>query len=641
LSQVKCRAATAGPITQSRRGAIDAGVHSLSSRSPPGAGFSTPWVSLVHLDMSAKTRSKSQKAVHAAQSTVSQGSSAPVRRGRGRPPKNPAHGNIPAPTTSIPKAPATRPRPRPIFRNQATSGASRASPEKAASLSGDEASESGRTMDPVDDNAMAGLLLSLKTTVPHPAKVLMRDELDEGLDEEEEFAELDLEHDSETEGKIDAILLLSVCGLNGSLWHSEHQGLEPVKIQLDIDSEHGSQRSRSRSASIEPAFPITLQVPVDGALDQLTVMSDVSWEEFQDEVGRIMDLRAEKLHLSYKFSNDTKSELPRCLASATNLHHMTTAFQENRAAVQKSRSKKPLSVTLFQKDVGSVASELPARGRKAQATKGKALAADEAENKPRGGTRFVTALEFKYECSKEGCNKFCWVRRDKQHVKLTTKELSQWGLLISQGKATMEDLPEVMQAGEFLEPEKLEDHIRRSRGLSGPKKANQGNVTPPQPQMPFPFPFYPFTPFPPYGMPYPADRHSPPLAGHRRRRSPSPDPHQFSSDPAVPDEDPAVFPLISDWLQNLDRSNRGNDGTNYSQYIPLFAAHSINRVVEIGDHHSMKAVDLVAIFQPSMPIGHANRIVTFARQEVEVVRKAQCRNTRDHEDPILHKRRRY
>ncbi|KAA1479853.1 hypothetical protein DENSPDRAFT_846397 [Dentipellis sp. KUC8613] len=572
--------------------------------------------------MSAKTRSKSQKPAHAAESVISEAtSSAPVQRGRGRPRKNPPSGDTPTRTASVPKTPTTRPRPRPIFRNQATSGASRASP-KAASLFEDGASASGRMTDHVDDDAAAGLLLAFKTTVSHRAEAAVRDESGEGFNDEEGFGESDLEHELETE---------------------EPQEFNPVEIQLDIDSEHGSQHSRSRSPSAAPAFPITLQVPVDGALDQLMIMSDISWEQFQDQVGRIMDLRAEKLHLSYKFSNDTKSELPRRLASATNLHHMTTAFQDNQVAMQKSRSKKPLSVTLFQKDIGPAASELPARGKKAQGSRGKAPQTDEAENKPRGGTRFVTALEFKYQCSKEGCNKFCWVRKDEKPVKLTVPELSEWGLLISQGKATLDELPKAMRNGEFLEPKEFEDYVCHSRGTSGPRKANQANATPPQPQMPYHLPFYPFPPFPPYGMPYPLDHHGSPSASRRRRRSPSPDTHHFSSDPPIPDEDPTIFPLISDWLQTLDHSKRGNDGTNYSQYIPLFAAHSIDRVVEIGDQHSMKAVDLVAIFQPSMPIGHANRIITFARQEVEAVRKAQRRNTytHDHEDPVLHKRLRY
>jgi hypothetical protein len=120
----------------------------------------------------------------------------------------------------------------------------------------------------------------------------------------------------------------------------------------------------------------------------------------------------------------------------------------------------------------------------------------------------------------------------------------------------------------------------------------------------FAFPPYPF--FHPHGYPL-----APPLA---------PTPPEASAESA--NVDPKHFPLIRDWLKNLDNGPRGADGHVFSQYVHCFEENEIQRIFEIADPNLFSRNDILAIC-PGMKIGTANLLLMYAREDAETIRSEE------------------
>jgi hypothetical protein len=99
----------------------------------------------------------------------------------------------------------------------------------------------------------------------------------------------------------------------------------------------------------------------------------------------------------------------------------------------------------------------------------------------------------------------------------------------------------------------------------------------------------------------------------------------LSPGPAFSEELPSKFPLIKDWLLRLDETRQEEDKI-YAQYIPLFESLKMSRIIEIGDKHSMTALELVSVSKGVMPFGHANLIIQGAKRDIEWIRYNLKRN---------------
>jgi hypothetical protein len=89
--------------------------------------------------------------------------------------------------------------------------------------------------------------------------------------------------------------------------------------------------------------------------------------------------------------------------------------------------------------------------------------------------------------------------------------------------------------------------------------------------------------------------------------------------------DPTAFPLIREWLQELDAGPRGADGHNFQQYANDFKENRIYRISEIADATSFTRAELLQIC-PSMKFGTANNLLTYAREDVRAIRRNGHRN---------------
>jgi len=91
-----------------------------------------------------------------------------------------------------------------------------------------------------------------------------------------------------------------------------------------------------------------------------------------------------------------------------------------------------------------------------------------------------------------------------------------------------------------------------------------------------------------------------------------------SPSPAL--KNPALYPLLSNWLHELDNSVRGTDGHNFSQYITNFSDNQIHRISEITNPDLFSREDLLLVC-PGMKLGTANALLTYARDDVKAIQQ--------------------
>ncbi|KAJ7866368.1 hypothetical protein B0H14DRAFT_2573376 [Mycena olivaceomarginata] len=120
-------------------------------------------------------------------------------------------------------------------------------------------------------------------------------------------------------------------------------------------------------------------------------------------------------------------------------------------------------------------------------------------------------------------------------------------------------------------------------GTNAPARSHH----PQQPQNPFPggtytYPFYPPSPgpylhayYPPLPAPYLEPRPKSPVQAAVPTPSVSTDLDQ--------DELPTLFPVIEDWLLELDALERGNNSHNLSQFTPTLQTNGFVYIIQLAD----------------------------------------------------------
>lgn len=179
-----------------------------------------------------------------------------------------------------------------------------------------------------------------------------------------------------------------------------------------------------------------------------------------------------------------------------------------------------------------------------------------------------------------------------------------------------------------------------------PKPASHGYYPVGQHGLPYnmsPAPYMPpyITPSPYYGPPmhrfhetsYESERYHQPDRFHqhtpsKRRRDdniPSSDGFDESNSQGNIREDPRMFPLLSEWLVDLDAGSQGVDGHEFASYLPALESAKYMRTSDIAD--SLDATRLRAICA-DMPEGTANKLLSYAKADTETTRAREKRRVK-------------
>jgi hypothetical protein len=141
---------------------------------------------------------------------------------------------------------------------------------------------------------------------------------------------------------------------------------------------------------------------------------------------------------------------------------------------------------------------------------------------------------------------------------------------------------------------------------------------------------YPPPPMPPfmpgYNSPYPSgsSRH---YENNRSRYSYRHDDNLPSSDPPEEIEDVSQFPLISDWLQQLDNGPRGADGHHFSQFVSFFERHKYIRICDIADNLSASSLSAKC---DGIADGTAQNIISYAKADTKAIRRKEAKRGKAH-----------
>lgn len=111
------------------------------------------------------------------------------------------------------------------------------------------------------------------------------------------------------------------------------------------------------------------------------------------------------------------------------------------------------------------------------------------------------------------------------------------------------------------------------------------------------------------------------------RRRPSPD---FDSDIAqdIDVSNPAFYPLITDWLHELDQGPRGDNRTfARDSIIDYFHSFGYKRLFEIIDP-ALSIAERILEWCPDVTVGIAKLLVAYARKDCELIKAEQMQHLR-------------
>lgn len=149
--------------------------------------------------------------------------------------------------------------------------------------------------------------------------------------------------------------------------------------------------------------------------------------------------------------------------------------------------------------------------------------------------------------------------------------------------------------------------------------------------VPEPAPYYPYYPplpgahptgpYPPYYVPPPppAPTHALPLP------EPVPRASALRHGASIDSQDgdvPTLYPKIDEWLLELDTSERGEDGHNFSAFGARLRSEGYMRVIQLADEGD-KGVETLQRICPDMKLGTAKVLMKYARIDCKSIRRIE------------------
>ncbi|KAJ7734894.1 hypothetical protein B0H14DRAFT_3516988 [Mycena olivaceomarginata] len=429
------------------------------------------------------------------------------------------------------------------------------------------------------------------------------DEDSEGADAEEEEDELESDEDDEEKAASDESN--SESGLP-----TPEASPEPVP-EVEKKRKKAVPEVKMKKGSVPDVLKIS--VPIDGANSTLTVPRTISFQELLTKLANLMSLAPNKVRVAYRFSTQARGDAFNHLASDDEWKELLAAAVKTQKV---SKSQKTFIVEL--KDLAAAAvgkgktkgvRESKKKKRKHESDSGDASDtnsdARDGKKKKMSGPQWVARLETSNACKECGgpCLKYA-----SGHVRLSRQDLTTWSIFMLNGYQSETTPPPKVKIGK---PQKdAETPIALPGALVAPTLPAASASNPLMPGLPYGMP-----PFAPWWM----NTYQMPAPPPKSRYDNIP-----SSDPIEDVEDVTLFPRITPWLRELDNGPRGHDGHDFSQFAPEFEREKYMRVVDLMDLN----VGRLTALAPEMAHGTASKLLSYASQDVECIRRKEMKRAR-------------
>ncbi|KAJ7764059.1 hypothetical protein B0H14DRAFT_3510513 [Mycena olivaceomarginata] len=395
-----------------------------------------------------------------------------------------------------------------------------------------------------------------------------------GADAEEEEDELESDEDNKEKASNESN------SESGSPTPEASPEPEPVP-EVEKKRKNAVPEVKKKKGSVPDVLKIS--VPVDGANSTLTVPRTISFQELLMKLANIMSLAPNKVRVAYRFSTQVRSDAFNHLASDDEWKELLAAAVKTQKV---SKSQKTFIVEL--KDLAVAAGKGKSKGEQKSGKKKKRK--HESDSK---------------EASDTNSN-----ARDGKKKKMSSPQwdLTTWSIFMLNGYQSETTPPPKVKIGK---PQKdAETPIALPGALVAPTLPAASAGNPLMPGLP-----YGMSPFTPWWM----NTYKTPAPPPKSRYDNIP-----SSDPIKDVEDVTLFPRITPWLRELDNGPRGHDGHNFSQFAPEFEQEKYMCVVDLMDLN----VGRLTALAPEMAHGTASKLLSYASQDVERIRRKEMKLAR-------------
>lgn len=340
-------------------------------------------------------------------------------------------------------------------------------------------------------------------------------------------------------------------------------------------------------------------MPIGAASDTITMSSNIGYTEFFQNIADTMDIRKKDLNIAYKLNCSTKDELPLVLKAPLHVVRLFSAARRELEARENgtSKVKKELKATII--DLRPKPSkEKPGKATKKPAPKVSSgvlqvslglIHGSPNTVRPKGIAMMMTT-NLKLNEAKNRKPRSCenWRRHivarsmihfawspEMANTSNCRQQISVCGVFYLYITTYLHlcgvsDTFQVEGGHESMTKPPPALNLPIEAGTEAPARSRR----PQQPQNAFPGGAYPYPFYPPPPGPYPHAYYPPAHPPYIEQRPKSPvqaarsGPKPSVSTDLDEDEPPTLFPIIEDWLLELDTSERGNDGHNFSQFGP-------------------------------------------------------------------------
>ncbi|KAJ7185760.1 hypothetical protein C8R46DRAFT_1025722 [Mycena filopes] len=385
------------------------------------------------------------------------------------------------------------------------------------------------------------------------------------------------------------------------------QPTKPVVPPKKASAKVGKAKATSKKPDTA-VLSLKFSVPVDGANTSFTIPSTLTYPELVTALADAMAVAPKNVRVGYRFSLQPRSDPYNHLANAGDWMDLVAAA---RHTLETSKSKKEFVVELKDLQAADKKGKAAEKGKKDKKKRKRGDTDDEsdastgderAKKKPLNGPQWVAKLQADNTCTEhggEGCIKYTT-----GHVKLSKQDLSGWAIFMQNGYPSTTTPPPTLKMSAELNKKK----VATTPAASAAPIAGMAGM-------------------PPFGIPFPYQY--PPQWASQAYHTPTPHPTARygdfpSSDPVEEAEDVTLFPRLEMYLSELDNGVRGQDGHDFSQFLPAFEQE---KYVRIADLEGMTVTDLKDLI-PDIALGTASKLLGYVTLDVSVIRKREKKRAR-------------
>ncbi|KAJ7053482.1 hypothetical protein C8F01DRAFT_1329677 [Mycena amicta] len=384
----------------------------------------------------------------------------------------------------------------------------------------------------------------------------------------------------------------------------------------------------------EEALSLRFSVPVDGADKSLDVTSTTTFAALRTKLANTMDVSPKSVYVATRFSTQPRSTSFTHLTDDESLRALFAAARRHIGEIKNKKTKTSKEFYVEVKDLGAAkkAKEEKEKGKekkeKEKKNKRKHNASDsdeeeahdavadaavgEKKQKKKSATQWAVVIEQDNHCAEHGGHG-CIRRKDKYgneiHEQLEKKDIGSWSILKAAGyPSTTIPPPQLKIAQKSTAPlPPAPAPTLAPAPAPAPMSAPMSMLFTP------PYGFHPGMMPGPMMPPYMYHPSMPQNYNRHHRDFPSSDP--------IEEDDPTIFPYISDWLEELDGGIHG-DGHGFAQYADEFSSRQLKR---LDDLLNVTEDTLLAY---GIPKGTAQKMRQYAEKDVKVIRKRQGKRAR-------------